>query len=99
MSRKLATTPRSRVKNALRQLFLRSRERAACLRRDEYTCQICHKKQSKAKGKEFDVQVHHVTGIGNWEKVINIVFEELLCAPDGMQTLCPECHEKVSKEV
>jgi 5-methylcytosine-specific restriction endonuclease McrA len=99
VSRKLATTPRSRVKNALRQLFLRSRERAACLRRDEYTCQICHKKQSKAKGKEFDVQVHHVTGIGNWEKVINIVFEELLCAPDGMQTLCPECHEKVSKEV
>jgi len=93
-SRKLPTTPRSKVRSALRQLFLRSRERAAALKRDSYTCQSCGRKQSKAKGKEFDVQVHHVEGIGNWEMVIDTVFDELLCSPDKLRVLCPECHEK-----
>lgn len=92
MGKKLLTTPRSRVRAALRQLFLRSRERAAALKREQNTCQKCHRKASKAKGKEFDVQVHHLEGIGNWELIIDLVFKELLCHPDMLEVLCKACH-------
>lgn len=94
MGKKSLATPRGRVRSAIRKLWLRSRERAAALKRDGYTCQKCHRKQSKAIGREFDVQVHHLAGIGNWEKVIDMIFEEILCSPDQMQTICKECHHK-----
>ena len=77
---------------------MRSRERAAALKRDNYTCQKCHRKQSKAKGKEFAVQVHHKHGIANWEVVIDAVFEHLLCSPDLLETLCLECHQEETNE-
>jgi len=93
MGKKLATTPRSRVRAALRQLFLRSRERAAALKREGNRCQQCHRKASVAKGKEVKVEVHHLQGIGNWDKIINMVFEELLCSPDLLEVLCKECHD------
>lgn len=84
-------TPRSRVRQALRQLWLRSRERASALKRDGYTCQICGIKQSKAKGREVDVHVHHVNEI-DWDGVIDIIFERLLNGE--LKTLCKECHTK-----
>ena len=88
-------TPRSKVRNTLRMLFLRSRERAAAIQRDKYTCQVCKIKQSKAKGREISVEVHHVSGIANWDKVIDCIYEEILCSPDKLQTLCKDCHEKM----
>ena len=93
MGKRLLTTPRSRVRVALRQVWLRSRERASALKRESYTCQKCHTKQSTAKGKEFKVQVHHKRGIANWEKVIDAVFEHLLCNPEDLDVLCKSCHE------
>jgi len=48
MAKKLPYTPNSRIKSALRQLWLRSRERAKRLKEDKYTCQKCGKKQSRA---------------------------------------------------
>jgi 5-methylcytosine-specific restriction endonuclease McrA len=98
MGKRLPGTPRSRIRAALRQLFLRSRERAAALKRDQYTCQYCHQKQSRAKFQKFDVQVHHREGIGNWEKVIDSVFEELLCSPEKMETICKACHSEITKK-
>lgn len=95
MGKRLRTTPRSKIKNSLRMLWLRSRERAAALKRDDYTCQICGRKQSRAKGKEFTVEVHHRRGIGNWERVIDLIFEEILCSPTDLVTLCPECHRNL----
>ena len=94
MGRRLEYTPRSKIRAALRQLWLRSRERAAALKRDEYTCQCCGRKQSKAKGKEFSVQVHHKDGIANWETLIDLVYENLLCNPKFLETLCKKCHER-----
>lgn len=96
---KLPTTPRSRVKNTLRMLWLHSRERAEALKRDNHTCKDCGKKAyRKTKDRkvieEQKVQVHHKKGIGNWEKVIDLIFEEILCDPKHLETVCPECHDK-----
>ena len=91
--RRLPYTPRSKVRSALRQLWLRSRERAAALRRDGYTCQRCGAKQSKARGKEIAVNVHHLDGI-DWEALIDLVYERLLVPPDRLKTECVSCHEE-----
>jgi len=94
MSRRLPYTPRSQIRSALRRLWLRSRERGAAIKRDRYTCQICHRKKSVAKGKEFNVEVHHLQGIGNWDTVIDSIYENILCDPKNLVTLCKECHKK-----
>lgn len=94
MGKRLPNTPRSKVRAAIRQLWLRSRERAAALKRDKYTCQCCGKKQSKAKGKEQKVEVHHKAGyIPNWEEIIDAIYMHILCEPEKLETLCPECHD------
>ena len=92
--KKLPYTPNSQIRSSLRQLFLRSRERASALKRDQYMCQKCGGKQSKAKGKEFKVEVHHKENICNWPALFEAVREYLLCDPELMETLCPSCHKK-----
>lgn len=96
MGKRLPYTPNSRIRACLRQLWLRSRERAATLKRDKYSCVICHRKQSKAKGKEFKVLVHHKNGI-NWENLIQLIRERLLQTPDTLETRCEEHHPKEGK--
>lgn len=86
------------MRNVLRQLWLRSRERAEALKRTGYRCARCGAKQSKAKGKEQAIEVHHRAGIGNWNHVLDIVYEELLCDPGHLEVLCPECHEQEHQE-
>lgn len=97
-TRKKPITPRSQIRSALRRLFLRSRERAMRLKMDEYTCQKCGVKQSKAKGKEVKVEVHHKQGIGNWNRVIDEIYKELLCRPESLETLCAKCHQEEGNE-
>ena len=94
--KKLPTTPRSRVRAAIRQLWLRSRERASALRRDNYTCQHCGKRQSMAKGKEQKIIVHHLNGI-EWENIIDYIFRHVLVDPKDLETLCPKCHDEEKK--
>ena len=89
-------TTRSEIKSALRMLWLRSKERSAALKRDGYACTECHVKQSKAKGKEQKVEVHHKNGINNWDEVIDMIKAKILCNPDDLQTLCPNCHERIT---
>ena len=89
-------TPRSQVKAAIRQLWLRPRERAEALKRDGYTCQECGVKQSTAKGKEQRVEVHHLNGI-EWQNVVDYIFRHVLVEPKHLQTLCPECHKKIEE--
>ena len=59
-----------------------------------YTCSSCHRKQSKAKGKEFAVEVHHRHGI-DWDGLIDLVIIRLLPDPSELKVLCPECHDKI----
>jgi hypothetical protein len=62
------------------------------LKESNYTCS-CGAKQSKAKGREVAVNVHHRSGVNNWEKIIDSVYEDLLNKED-MEVLCKECHDK-----
>lgn len=89
-------TPRSRVRGMLRLMFLRSIERNMCLKRDGYSCQKCGVKQSKAKGKEQKVEVHHKRGIEVWDEVLDLIFRDILCDIEDLETLCPDCHDKVT---
>lgn len=84
-------TPRSRIKNALRQLWLRSRERATAERQQKYCCERCGVKKSMAKGREVKVQVHHRKGI-SWDNIVDYVYKELLCNPLELEVLCIDCH-------
>ena len=94
MAKKLPHTPNSKIRAALRRLWLHSRERSAAIKRDQYTCQGCGRKQSTAKGREFKVEVHHRDGIVNWQAMFDSIREHLLCLEDELETLCKECHEK-----
>ena len=96
MGRKLPTTPRSQVRSAIRQLWLRSRERAAALKREGNCCEVCKAKQSAAKGREVNLQVHHLDGI-EWEKIIEYIFRHVLVDPSKLQVLCEACHEEEHK--
>ena len=98
MGKRLLTTPRSQVRAALRRLWLRSRERAQALKDAGYCCENCGVKQSKAKGKEVKVEVHHLEGIMDWDHLIDYVYRHLVCSPELMIVLCKECHEKIHKE-
>ena len=85
-------TTRATIKGRLRQMWLRSNERSAALKRDGYTCQDCGIKQSKKKGHEVKVQVHHKEGIDVWDQIINLIQKYLLCDPYKLETLCEDCH-------
>lgn len=98
MGKKLPHTPNSRIRAALRKLFLRSRERAAAMKRDKYCCKECGVKQSRKKGAEVYVECDHIDGI-DWEGLIALIRERILQTPDKLQTLCCKCHETKSKGV
>jgi len=97
MVKKKPRTPNSQIRSALRRLWLRSRERAQALKDAEYSCLNCGVKQSKAKGREVKVEVHHERGILNWEELENTVREYLLCDPMYLEVLCKDCHDKETK--
>ena len=92
MSKRKPNTPRSRVKNALRMLWLRSRERAAAIKAADNTCAKCGRKGSKAQGREVKIEVHHLDGI-DWDGVVDIICERVLQDPSRLQVLCKECHK------
>ena len=93
---KLPITPKSQIVSALRLLWLRSRERAAAIKRDLNTCQVCNRKGSVAKGKEVRIEVHHLQeGDINWDRIVRVIRAELLCDPKGLITLCKEDHKDV----
>ena len=83
-------TPRSRVKSALRRLWLRSRERAKALKDADYRCTECTVKQSMAKDREVKLEVHHLAEI-DWEELIDLVYIKLLKVPQT--PLCKPCHK------
>lgn len=96
MGKKLLTTPRSRIRAMIRQTWLRSRERAAALKAAKYCCNRCGVKQSKAKGREVRLNVHHVHGITAWDIIIDLIVTKILAAE--LEVLCVECHDEEHKK-
>ena len=94
MGKKSPYTTNTTIISALRgRVWLRSRERAAALKRENYCCERCGVKQSKAKGKEVAVHVHHKQGI-NWKGLADDIRARLLPDPSELEVLCKECHER-----
>jgi hypothetical protein len=91
-------TPRSRIVSALRRLWLTSRERHAALKREDYCCERCGRKQSVAKGRELKLEVHHRDGIPDWDALEDLVRRRLLPPPDRLEVLCKECHTNHHQE-
>ena len=89
---RLPVTPKGKIVAALRQLWLRSRERAEAMKQQKYTCKNCGVKQSTAKGKEVKVCVHHKHGI-DWDGIAELIRERILQTPEQLEVLCIECHK------
>lgn len=96
MGKRLPYTPNSKIRAALRQLFLRSREHSSVLKGAGYSCAKCGAKQSRAKGREVYVQVHHKSGV-DWDGLFDDIRRRLLAA-DDMEVLCKACHKKEHEE-
>lgn len=95
MGRRLLTTPRSRVRAMLSQIFLRSRERAAAVKRESGCCQRCKAKgrpKATRNGPQVSLQVHHLDG-GGIDEIMDLIFTRLLCSPDRLKVLCAPCHD------
>mgnify|MGYP000250373960 CR=1 FL=1 len=95
MGKKLPYTPNSKIRAALRQLWMRSRERAAALKATKYHCHKCGIKQSTAKGREVKLEVHHDPQI-NWDGIIQLIRDRLLNV--NQYPLCKDCHKKEHQE-
>lgn len=96
-SRKLSYTPSSQIRSALRQLWLRSRERGQAVKDQKNTCVECGRKGSVAKGREVKINVHHKDGI-RWDNLIQLIRDQLLQTPDKYVCMCEECHVKHHNE-
>ena len=91
MGHKKLSTPRSRIVHAIRQLWLRSRERAKVLKDSGHRCIDCGIKQSTAKGREVKLEVHHEPPI-DWSGIVQLIFDRILNVPQF--PLCKDCHKK-----
>lgn len=98
MGKRSISTPRSKVRQALRQLSLRCRERSDAMKREKYTCERCGTKQSKAKGREVAVEAHHRHGLIEWEKLIDEVYRVLLVPSAQWEILCVKCHDEETQK-
>lgn len=87
-------TPDRQIVAALRAMWLRSVERITALKNSNYCCEKCAVKQSKVKGKEIKLDVHHRSGHINWPAIIAVVRKELLHPASQLQTLCRPCHDQ-----
>ena len=87
-------TPKSQIVSQLRRLWMSSRERSAAMKSTGYCCDACGVKQSKKKGAVVKLEVHHLDGVLNWDKIVELIREQLLCDVTKLQPLCKECHDK-----
>jgi hypothetical protein len=84
-------TARYRIKSVLQRLWMWSPERRNRLKFDNYQCVQCKAKQSKAKGKEVSLNVHHIKET-DWKRIQDVIYEELFVSLDKLECLCKDCH-------
>lgn len=93
MREKPKVTQRSRVKSALRKLWMMSPERNLAIKNAGRRCQVCGVKASQAAGREVVINAHHIFGI-DWKELVDLVFDRLIRPSDEYEILCEKCHEK-----
>ena len=91
--KRLPHTPQSKIRAALRLLFMRSREHQAALKKASRKCEGCGVKGSEAKGRVVKLEVHHRLGI-DWANIFRFIRATLLCPPEDMRVLCKPCHAR-----
>ena len=92
--RRQPQTPAGQIRQALDRLWLRSRERSAALKRTGYCCELCGRKQSKRKGHECKIEVHHRDGCDRRE-LAELVRLHLLHDQERLVPLCVDCHHQL----
>lgn len=93
-TKKPKRTTTSSVKSFIRRAWLRSPERSQALKSAGYSCEECGVKQSKAKGREVKVEVHHLDGI-NWQGIAEKLKNQVFCDPEKLEVRCVDCHKKI----
>lgn len=96
--KKLDYTPSSKIVHAVRAMSMRSREFAEARKNTANSCCICGRKQSKAKGREVAIHIHHGTHRPIWERVVRAIRQEVLQTPGILWPICRECHENIHKQ-
>ena len=95
MGTRLPYTPNSRIRQALRLLWMRSRERSEALKDTGYCCSVCGIKQSAAKGREVRLDVHHLEPV-DWTGLFDEIRRRLLHKPERLAPLCEKCHAEIT---
>ena len=90
-------TTNSRITSVLRRLWMWSRERNFALKQAKRTCQVCGARENKKRGSEVKLEVHHISP-ANFERIREVIREELLINPDKLIVLCKKCHAKKHKK-
>ena len=85
-------TPDAPLRSWLRRIWMKCNEKAYANKREGYCCEHCGAKNSRAKGKEVRVIIHHKKLI-NWDKIFRVLRRELLVSPDQLTALCDDCHK------
>lgn len=96
MKKRMDYTPNSRIVNAIRTMWLRSRERNMAGKLADWTCNRCGVRKTAAKGREVKVQVHHKNGI-DWAGIAGLIRERVLQTPADYEVLCEKCHAEEHK--
>jgi len=92
-------TPDTMLRSWLRRwVWSKCCEKSYTNRREGYCCEHCGVKNSRAKGKEVRVIVHHQKLI-NWDKIFKVLRRELLVSPNQLTCLCDECHKAEHKRM
>ena len=94
MGKRVPYTPTSRITAMCRVLWLRSRERAAAIKRESGCCQVCGAKgraKETCNGPKVALEVHHERP-PSWERIHKVIREELLQEPEVLTVFCKSCH-------
>ena len=89
-------TPDAPLRSWLRRIWMKCNEKAYANKREGYCCERCNVKQSRAKGREVYIEVHHKNKEGNiqWDDIIDLIYERVLVHPDNLEILCKACHHE-----
>ena len=91
MSNQTSKNRKQIIRNLRKYVWLRSKERSEKLKEYNYCCAKCKIKQTRRKGKEVVIDVHHIKLI-NWDRILKVLYEELLHT--NTIPLCPSCHKR-----